>query len=408
MLIPILRVMRRAPRLIAFALIAAACGTPAGAPTGDSTPSSPSTTTTTIAPVVETTTTSTTATTTTTVPPDPELEALLDELEAQWTPNCEASAKRHAERLIKSLRDWDPNLVQGLGDFGGDLETLRDELALNPSCPLAGYVVRFLVQVDETKPAGKPNMLLGASPFVESSLLYIRQQYGAAVAARLAPDIDPDAPPPPVLPDESPRSCVELRTELGEYYRGLVEAANSLTPVEGFEVVDKVLTTGGSGFIIPECPYGTLLAEILIGLSEAEATSFMAMVLRWSAIGQLRGLLRPALIGSADLQVMRDGAAESFVVILSNISASEVADISVEVWTTPNGAGFHMWTRPGDFVWTSELLGPGEEVTVDTEVPVGDQLEWLISWVEVNGVTRRYDGPIAALLPEPESEDQAP
>lgn len=407
MLIPILRVMRWAPLLIAFALTAAACGTPAGAPAGDSTSSSPSTTTTTVAPVVETTTTSTTATTTTIGPPDPELEALLDELEAQWTPNCEASAQRHAQRLINALRDWDPTLVQGLGDFGGDLETLRAELTLNPSCPLAGYVVRFLVQVDETKPAGKPNLLLGASPFVESSLLYIRQQHGAAVAARLAPDVDPDAPPPPVVPDESPKSCAELRTELGEYYRGLVEAANSLTPIEGFEVVDKVLTTGGSGFVIPECPYDTLLAEILIGLSEAEATSFMATVLRWSAIGQLRGLLRPALIGSGDLQVMRDEVAENVVLILTNISSSDVADISVEVWTSPNGDGFHMWTRPGDFVWRSEFLGPGEEVRVDTEVPVGDQLEWLISWVEDNGVTRRYDGPIA-VLPEPESGDPAP
>jgi hypothetical protein len=105
---------------------------------------------------------------------------------------------------------------------------------------------------------------------------------------------------------------------------------------------------------------------------------------------------------------MRDGVAENVVFILSNISSSDVTDISVEVWTSSNGDGFHMWTRPGDFVWTSELLAFGEEVRVDTEVPVGDQLEWLISWVEENGVTRRYDGPIAVLLPESESGDPEP
>jgi len=119
-------------------------------------------------------------TTTTTFPEadlDPELNTFLDELDQLWTPECESAVCVQAEKVIELVTEWNPTLLQGLGDFGGDLATLREGFTpTDPACPDAGYVVRFLTLVDNSTPPGQPNLLLGIYPFVEPSLTYISWQ----------------------------------------------------------------------------------------------------------------------------------------------------------------------------------------------------------------------------------------
>jgi hypothetical protein len=344
--------------------------------------------------------------TTMTTPPegvnelDPQLEAALDELDRLWTSECEATVEHAAKRVVEDVVDWKPTFVQSVGDFGGDLGTLRADLQLNEACPFEGYAVRFLTLTDQLIPHGEMSLLLGVAPFVESSVQAISWS-GPVVAMRLSPEVDPAAPDPPDWPSEFPADCDALGSQIGNYFGRLIESANGLSPLDEWESLGSAAAFDGAMLEDTGCPIDDLLVDMLDGLAEAETKSFVAILLRWQTVIGIREWIRPTVIGESPVSMDSDVSNDEYRLVLTNHGETAVQSILVEVWEETDDP-YH-WLEPPDFEWSYDILEAGEEVTVVTDLPAGTTIQTMTSWTERDGITRRNEFNVGAFEPIGES-----